>query len=153
LLYKIKVTDKYNKGWHGAYTGFLDNDKALIIPFVIGYGQSRAKSNLVQEHGFSSVDSYALGFRCNGYIKITLGVYIALGLNVPIGMEVLRDLEYKKSTNFLRGLRANQADLIVDTLTEINYDFKLKKVKTDHKFLNKKAELRRLLIDWFKERL
>jgi dipeptidyl aminopeptidase/acylaminoacyl peptidase len=46
-----------------------------------------------------------------------------------------------------------QADLIVDTLTEINYDFKLKKVKTDHKFLNKKAELNRLPIDWFKENL
>ena len=47
----------------------------------------------------------------------------------------------------------NQADLIANKLTKINYDFKLKKVKTDHKFSNKKDELNKLLINWFKEKL
>ncbi|WP_296311640.1 hypothetical protein [Winogradskyella sp. UBA3174] len=108
-----RVTDKYNEGWNVSYTGFSDHDKDLIIPFVIGYGQSRAKSDIVQERGFSSVDSYALGFGFNGYLKITPGVYFDLGLNVPIGVEVLRDLEDKKSTNFLIGLRANQGVKII----------------------------------------
>ncbi|WP_282050583.1 alpha/beta hydrolase family protein [Maribacter aquivivus] len=47
----------------------------------------------------------------------------------------------------------NQADIIADKLTKINYDFKLEKIKTDHKFSNKKNELNTLLINWFKEKL
>jgi dipeptidyl aminopeptidase/acylaminoacyl peptidase len=47
----------------------------------------------------------------------------------------------------------NQADKIVVKLTKINYDFKLKKVKTDHKFSNKREELNKLLINWFKDKL
>ncbi len=31
-----KTTDKYSDGWNVAYTGFSDNEKDLIIPFVIG---------------------------------------------------------------------------------------------------------------------
>jgi len=103
-----RVTDRYNQGWNVAYTGFSDNDKDLIIPFIIAYGQTRAKSDIVKEREYNSVDSYALGFGFNGLIKITPGVYVDLGLNVPVGMEVLRDLENKKSTNFLIGISANQ---------------------------------------------
>jgi len=108
-----RVTDKYNEGWNVAYTGFSDSEKDLIIPFAIGYGQSSSKSDIVQERGYSSVDSYALGFGFNGFIKITPGVYVDLGLNAPIGMEVLRDLEDKKSTNFLIGISANQGVKII----------------------------------------
>jgi hypothetical protein len=108
-----RMRDRYNEGWNISYTGFSDHEKDLIIPFVIGYGQSRAKSDVVQERGYSSVDSYALGFGFNGFIKITPGVYVDLGLNVPIGIEVLRDLEDKKSNNFLIGLRANQGVKII----------------------------------------
>lgn len=108
-----RVTDKYNEGWNVAYTGFSDNEKDLIIPFVIGYGQSKSKSDIVQERGYRSVDSYAFGLGFNGFIKISPGFYIDLGLNVPIGMEVLRDLDDKKSTHFLIGLSANQGVKII----------------------------------------
>ncbi|TXE20319.1 hypothetical protein ES692_00580 [Psychroserpens burtonensis] len=108
-----RVTDKYNEGWNVEYTGFSDNDKDLIIPFVIGFGQSKSKSDIVRERGYSSVDSYVLGFGFNGFIKITPGVYVDLGLNVPLGLEVLRDLEDNKSTNFLIGLSANQGVKII----------------------------------------
>ncbi|WP_055436531.1 alpha/beta hydrolase family protein [Lacinutrix algicola] len=47
----------------------------------------------------------------------------------------------------------NQANIIANKLTKIDYDFKLEKVKTDHKFSNKKDELNKLLINWFKEKL
>ena len=47
----------------------------------------------------------------------------------------------------------DQSDIIADKLTKIDYDFKLKKVKTDHTFSNKKEELDKLLINWFKEKL
>ena len=108
-----RVMDKYNEGWNIAYTGFLDTDKDFIIPFVICYGQSKSKSDIVQERGYRSADSYVLGFGFNGLIKIAPGVYVDLGLNVPVGIEVLRDLEDKKSTNFLVGLSANQGVKII----------------------------------------
>jgi dipeptidyl aminopeptidase/acylaminoacyl peptidase len=47
----------------------------------------------------------------------------------------------------------NQANLIAHKLEEIKYDFKLEKVKTDHKFSTKKEELNKLLLNWFKENL
>jgi hypothetical protein len=108
-----RMTDKYNEGWNISYTGFSDHEKDLIIPFVMGYGQSRTKSNIVQERGYRSVDSYAFGFGFNGYLKITPGFYVDLGLNMPIGIEVLRDLEDRKSTHFLIGLSANQGVKII----------------------------------------
>ncbi|MFT7071532.1 hypothetical protein [Patiriisocius sp. Uisw_017] len=108
-----RMTDRHNEGWNVSYTGFSDHEKDFIIPFVIGYGQSSAKSDAVKERGYNSVDSYALGFGFNGFIKIIPGIYADLGLNVPIGMEVLRDLENKKSNNFLIGLRANQGVKII----------------------------------------
>jgi hypothetical protein len=112
LTYK-RLSDKYNEGWNVAYTGFSDHEKDLIIPFVLSYGQSRAKSNIVQERGYSSVDSYAFGFGFNGFLKISHGFYLDIGVNVPIGMEVLRDLQEKKSNNFLIGLGASQGVKII----------------------------------------
>jgi dipeptidyl aminopeptidase/acylaminoacyl peptidase len=47
----------------------------------------------------------------------------------------------------------NQAQQIADKLAEINYDFTLKKFKTDHKFSGKTEELNALLINWFNTRL
>ncbi len=47
----------------------------------------------------------------------------------------------------------NQADKIAQKLKEINYDFEIRKYKTDHSFSDKKDELDSLLIQWFNERL
>jgi len=47
----------------------------------------------------------------------------------------------------------NQAENLAIKLTEINYDFMLKKFKTDHKFSDKAEELNELLINWFKTKL
>jgi hypothetical protein len=108
-----KTTDRYSEGWNVAYTGFSDNGTDLIIPFVIGYGQSRATSNVLQERGYSSANSFALGFGLNGYLKIIPGLYADLGINVPIGMEFLRDLEDRKSMNFLIGVGTHQGVKII----------------------------------------
>jgi hypothetical protein len=108
-----RMTDTYNDTWNISYTGFSDQETGFIIPFVIGYSQTRAKSDIIQERGYSSVDSYALGFGFNGFIKITSGLYVDLGINVPIGMELLRNLENKKSSNFLIGLSTHQGIKII----------------------------------------
>lgn len=47
----------------------------------------------------------------------------------------------------------NQAEQIAEALTKINYDFELKRVKTDHKFSDKKDELNKLVINWFNQNL
>lgn len=113
LLTFKKTFDKYHNGWEVGYTGFADSDNHFIIPFKISYGQSRAKTDKVRERGYSSIDTYALGGGFNGIIKMTPGVYIDIGLNIPIGIEVLRDLEQKKSHNFLIGVGARQGVKII----------------------------------------
>jgi len=113
MLTFTRTSDKYNEGWNVAYTGFLDSENDFIIPFTVAYGQSRGKSDLVKERGYGSANAYAFGFGFNGFIKITPGVYVDLGLNVPIGMEVLRDLEDKRTTNFLIGLGSHQGVKII----------------------------------------
>lgn len=68
--------------------------------------------------------------------------------------------ELSKSSSLLilsgtedKRVNPNQADEIARKLEEINYDFKIRKFKTDHFLSNKKEELDKLLIQWFKERL
>lgn len=46
-----------------------------------------------------------------------------------------------------------QADSVANKLTEIEYDFELKKFETDHYFTEYKNELNQLVIDWFDKRL
>ena len=47
----------------------------------------------------------------------------------------------------------NQATNLAVKLTEINYDFMLRKFKTDYKFSDKTEELNELLINWFNTKL
>jgi hypothetical protein len=108
-----KTKDKYSDGWNVAYTGFSDHEKDLIIPFVIGYGQSRATSNVLQERRYSSANSFSFGFGLSGYIKLMPGIYADLGVNVPVGIEFLKNLEDKKSTNFLIGVGTHQGVKII----------------------------------------
>ncbi|QYJ68397.1 hypothetical protein [Flavobacterium litorale] len=112
LIFK-KTSDKHHNGWEVGYTGFTDSDSNFIIPFEISYGQSRAKTDRVRERGYSSIDTYAFGSGFSGLIKIIPRVYVDIGLNIPIGMEVLRDLEHKKSHNFLIGVGASQGVKII----------------------------------------
>jgi len=113
LLTFRRVIDRTNEGWQIAYTGFSDSNIDLIIPFEIAFSQFRAKPDVLENRGYSSIDSYVLGFGFNGYIKMIPGFYIDLGINAPIGMEVLRDLTNKRSNNLLIGLGASQGVKII----------------------------------------
>ncbi len=46
-----------------------------------------------------------------------------------------------------------QADKIASKLSEINYDFELRKFETDHYFTGKRNELNELVINWFSQNL
>lgn len=113
LLTFKRTWGKHHHGWEVGYTGFADSDKNFIVPFEISYGQSSAKTDLLRERGYSSIDTYALGGGFNGLIKMTPGIYVDVGLHIPMGIEVLRDLEHKKSHNFLVGIGANQGVKII----------------------------------------
>jgi dipeptidyl aminopeptidase/acylaminoacyl peptidase len=46
-----------------------------------------------------------------------------------------------------------QADEIAEKLTEMKYNFELKKFETDHSFTNKQIELNEIVIKWFNDKL
>ncbi|TYA90288.1 alpha/beta hydrolase family protein, partial [Seonamhaeicola marinus] len=46
-----------------------------------------------------------------------------------------------------------QADKVADKLTEIEYDFELRKFETNHSFSDYRMELNELVIKWFNKRL
>lgn len=73
-------------------------------------------------------------------------LYWANKLNKKSSLLILCGTEDKQ-------VNPNQSDFIADELTKLKYDFRLEKIKTDHKFSNKKEELNKLLINWFKEKL
>ncbi len=50
-------------------------------------------------------------------------------------------------------VKTQHADKIAKKLTDINYDFELRKFETNHSFKGKKEELNTLLVEWFQERL
>ncbi|EAR12925.1 hypothetical protein PI23P_09865 [Polaribacter irgensii 23-P] len=103
------MRERYAKSWNIACAKFADREENLMLFFyIISYGQSRAISNVVRQRGYRTVDCYLIGFVFNGFIKKIPGLYVDLGLNVPIGMEVLKDIAEKKFKNFLIGLCANQ---------------------------------------------
>ena len=52
-----------------------------------------------------------------------------------------------------RRVNPKQADRIAEKLAELNHDFELKKLDTDHSFLSKQNELQALVKKWFDERL
>jgi hypothetical protein len=54
----------------------------------------------VRQRGYRTVDCYLIGFVFNGFIKKIPGLYVDLGLNVPIGMEVLKDVAEKSPRTF-----------------------------------------------------
>ena len=54
----------------------------------------------MRQRGYRTVDCYLIGFVFNGFIKKIPGLYVDLGLNVPIGMEVLKDVAEKSPRTF-----------------------------------------------------
>ncbi|MBW1299009.1 hypothetical protein [Aquimarina litoralis] len=100
-------------GWKASYIGFTDSDDDFIIPLEISFGQTKAKPHILARKGYKVADAYNISPGFNGLLKIHPGVYLELGLNVPIGIEKLVNLEDQKSHRFLVGLSANQGIKII----------------------------------------
>lgn len=113
LLTFKRMFNRYDTGWEISYLGFADSNSKFIVPFEISYGQLTAKSGFLKRKGYDSIDSYALGGGFNGLLKIVPGLYLNLGVSIPLGIEVLRDLNDKRSYNFLIGIGASQGIKVI----------------------------------------
>ncbi|MBQ4819321.1 hypothetical protein [Aquimarina sp. MMG016] len=108
-----KLYSNNYRGWKVSYVGFTDSDDDFIIPVEISFGQNKAKPDILARKGYTTADIYNISPGFNGFLKIYPGVYLELGLNIPIGIEALVNLEDQKSYRFLVGLSANQGIKII----------------------------------------
>ncbi|UII74775.1 hypothetical protein LV716_10915 [Flagellimonas sp. HMM57] len=113
LLTFKRMFNRYDNGWEVSYLGFADSNSKFIVPFEISYGQLTAKSDFLKSKGYDSLDSYSLGGGFNGLLKIVPGLYLNLGVNMPLGVEILRGLDNKRSHNFLIGIGASQGIKVI----------------------------------------
>lgn len=103
----ISIKKKFSKnytGWKLSYTEFKDNLDEFIIPFTFSFEGYKLKPEIFKEKRITSLDTYALGIGFDGYQKLTKGCYLNLGLNAPIGMEVIKNLNGKRKRSFLIGI-------------------------------------------------
>ncbi|WP_282081408.1 hypothetical protein [Aquimarina algiphila] len=107
LTYK-QLFSKNREGYNISYIGFSDSEDRFILPFVLSYSTYKIKPESLRNKGYKSVDYFALGAGFDGYFKMFPGVYVGLGIGVPIGVEVTRNTENRKRTNFLIGINAKQ---------------------------------------------
>lgn len=103
LTYK-RVLSKNYEGWKISYTEFKDNLDDFIIPFTFSFDSYKIKSNVLHCKKIKSLDTYAFGVGFDGYQKLFNGVYLILGTSIPLGLEVIKNLETKKNNHFLIGI-------------------------------------------------
>ncbi len=108
-----KTFSKNYEGWKASYIGFDDSDTDFILPFEVSFGQNKAKTEAVKRKGYKSLEAFNIAPGFNGLIKLSPGVYFELGLNAPIGIEVLKDLNDETSKNFIIGLSSNQGIKVI----------------------------------------
>ncbi len=113
ISYRQILTSTYHEGWALGYTGFLDNDRSFIVPYELNFEQYRVKEDFAFDEGYGYVDSYVLRPGLFGYKKIVPGVYAAMGINVPIGVEALKVIEGDERYKFLVGVGASQGVKII----------------------------------------
>lgn len=114
IEYRQIITSTYHNGWALGYTGFLDDTNAFIIPYEINLEFYDVKEDFARREGFEFVDATMLRPGIFGYKKIFPGVYGAVGINVPIGVEVQRRLGSDDDIyKFLIGVGASQGIKII----------------------------------------
>lgn len=114
ISYRQILTSTYHKGWALGYTGFLDSDKGFIVPYELNFEQYVVKGDFAAEQGFEYVDSYVLRPGLFGYKKIVPGIYGAVGIHLPVGIEAAKMLDNEEEKyRFLIGIGASQGVKII----------------------------------------
>ncbi len=108
------MQSRYFQGYGISYTGFVDRKKGLIRPYETSLEVTWARDDIAEENGFNEVNAFV--FRPELYFfykRLFRGVYAAGSVNVPIGFELLEDLEGDNSFNFVIGVGASQGLRII----------------------------------------
>ncbi len=107
LLFK-KIYSSNIEGWKISYTGFVDRQDDFIIPVVFTFDQYRVKPEILNNRKIKSINTYSFSGGIDGFLKLFPGVYVGIGAEVPVGVEVIRGLNNNKLTNFLIGIHAKE---------------------------------------------
>ncbi len=108
------MRSRYFEGYGISYTGFVDSKKGLIRPYETSFEVTWARPGIAEENGYSDVNSFV--FRPELYFlykKLFKGVYASASGNVPIGYEIVEDLNGDNSFNFVIGIGASQGLRII----------------------------------------
>lgn len=97
----------HTQGWQVSYIGFSDREE-VIVPFIFSLGQSQIKDATTRGSEYRVIDAYTLSFGTQLYVKLIPNVYANVTLNIPVGLEILRDRQEKRSQNFLIGIGSKQ---------------------------------------------
>ena len=104
----------YFEGYAISYTGFVDNKKGFIRPYETSFEVTWARPGVAADNGYRDVESFV--FRPELYFfykRIVQGVYVSLSANVPVGYELLENLDEGNSFNFVIGIGASQGLRII----------------------------------------
>lgn len=113
LLMYERIWGHHTQGWRVSYVGFSDRNPDFIIPFTLSFGRSQTKEATNKNSEYQAVDNFTLNFGLQFYTKLFAGFYADLALQVPIGVEKLKDRQNKTSNNFLLGVRAYQGLMFI----------------------------------------
>ena len=103
------MQSRYFQGYGISYTGFVDSKKGFIRPYEASFEVNWARADVAEENGYADVNSFV--FRPEIYFvykRLFKGVYASMSANIPIGYELLEDLEGDNSFNFVIGAGASQ---------------------------------------------
>ncbi|WKN41692.1 hypothetical protein [Tunicatimonas pelagia] len=104
----------YFEGYAISYTGFVDSKKGFIRPYETSFEVTWARPGVAADNGYRDMESFV--FRPELYFfykRIIQGVYVSLSANVPVGYELLENLDGGNSFNFVIGVGASQGLRII----------------------------------------
>ncbi|MBV6647447.1 MAG: hypothetical protein KI790_18455, partial [Cyclobacteriaceae bacterium] len=104
----------YFAGYGISYTGFVDSKKGWIRPYETSFEVGWSRTGIAEENGYKNVNSYV--FRPELYFfykRLFPGVYASMSTNVPVGYEILQNLDDSNSWNFVIGIGASQGIRII----------------------------------------
>ncbi|MEM1123278.1 MAG: hypothetical protein AAGJ18_22750, partial [Bacteroidota bacterium] len=108
------MQSRYFQGYGITYTGFVDSKKGLIRPYELSFEVTWARDEAAAENGYLDINSFV--FRPELYFiykRLFKGVYATTSANIPLGYELLEDLEGDNSFNFVVGVGASQGLRII----------------------------------------
>lgn len=108
------MQSNYFGGYGISYTGFADSKNGWIRPYETSFEVTWSRPGVAEENGFTDVNAFV--FRPELYFlykRLFNGVYLSLSGNIPVGFELLENLDGDNSINFVVGAGLSQGIRII----------------------------------------